>query len=95
MGAGNHSWTLSIYWLQSTHTFKISYMHNHQKRNSKSKRTTHSVKVCNTYFMLDVVPLSLCSAMQVHIVPPVLHYEPLKFPDTLKLQFNTTHHQSL
>jgi len=34
--------------------------------------------------MLDVVPLSLCTAMQVHIVPPVLHYESLEFSDTLK-----------
>jgi hypothetical protein len=36
--------------------------------------------------MLNGVPLLFCCAVQVHIVPPVLHNEPLKFLDTLKLQ---------
>jgi len=44
-----------------------------------------------TYFMLNVIPLLLGSAMQVHIIPPVLHYEPLEFPDALKLHINKTH----
>jgi hypothetical protein len=35
--------------------------------------------------MLDGIPLLLRSAMHVHIVLPVLHYELLEFPDTLKL----------
>jgi hypothetical protein len=35
--------------------------------------------------MLNGVPLLLRSAMHVHIVLPMLHYELLEFPDALKL----------
>jgi hypothetical protein len=41
--------------------------------------------------MLNVIPLLLGSAMQVHIIPPMLHYESLEFPDALKLHINKTH----
>jgi hypothetical protein len=56
---------------------------------------TNNYRQRETYFMFDIVPLPLRDAMQVHIVSSVLHYEPLQFPDTLQLQFNTTHHQQL
>jgi hypothetical protein len=45
--------------------------------------------------MLNVIPLLLGNAMQVHIIPPMLHYEPLELPDALKLHINKTHQTTI
>ena len=45
--------------------------------------------------MLNVIPLLLGNAMQVHIIPPMLHYEPLGLPDALKLHINKTHQTTI
>jgi hypothetical protein len=58
-------------------------MHHHRKSDKKMK-TNNDIQYV-TYFMLNAIPLLLGSAMQVHIIPPMLHYEALKFPDALKL----------